>query len=74
MKKEMTNKRKQVLDFIVDFTRQNGYSPTINEIKKGTNNKSSNYIQYSLDRLEQDGYIKRAENIRVCKPIIVLKQ
>ena len=70
----MTDKRKQVLDFIVKFSRENGYSPTIKEIKDGINNNSINFVQYSLSRLEEDGFIKRATKKRVCRPIIILKK
>lgn len=67
----MTQKQRQVYDYIVRFKEVNGYSPTIREIAKGVNTKSLYYVKEILETLKDDGIITYLENkprtIRVLK-------
>lgn len=72
-KKRFTTSMQDVLDYLVDYKRKTGgFSPSIAEIMQSLGNKSSAHISYILNRLEEDGYIKRRpgrhEIKMVCKP------
>ena len=54
----MSKKRKiQIIDFIKDFTDQNGYFPTLDEIKTGVNLHSVSTIHKHIQDLIRDGKI-----------------
>lgn len=53
--------RQDILEFIEEFTREHGYSPSVREISKHTCVGVST-VQYHLDVLEGHGYISRQEN------------
>ena len=60
--KPLTEKQKEILDYIRNFYIHNGYSPILKEIaeKLGTSNIST--AQYYLDQLIQKGYLTKNEN------------
>lgn len=62
MNEKLTEKQKEVYDFIVSFINKNGYSPSIREICKATNKNSTGTIFTFLETLERKGYIKTARN------------
>ena len=53
----MTEREKDVLQFIIEFKKTNGYSPTIKEIAHGINTSSECHIRSMLLDLEEKGYI-----------------
>ena len=57
----MTVREKELLDYIIKFKQVNGYSPTIREMAKGLNTKSTNHIRNMLNSLIDDGYITMRE-------------
>lgn len=59
--KEEAN-RKKIYDFIVAYITQNGYSPSIREIAKGTDLHSTSNIYNHLRLLEKMGKIKMKPN------------
>ena len=64
--------RQDILAFIVGFTQERGYAPSVREIAKQVHLSLAN-VQYHLDVLEGHGYIIRQENtsrsIRLLVPI-----
>lgn len=52
-----TPKQKRILDFVKDYTTQNGYPPTVREIAKALGVKSHSSIYSCLCRLKQRGLI-----------------
>ena len=56
----LTPKQTEALDFIVFFTRVNGYSPLITEIQEHLKLKSLRSVTQRLDALEQKGLIIRS--------------
>lgn len=58
----MTEKEKEVLDYIVNFKQVNGYSPSILEIAKGVNTKSTPHIREMLADLREKGFITYKDN------------
>lgn len=64
---ELTNKQKQVLNYIENYQLENGKSPTIREIKEYMNVASDNSILKHLTALEKKGFIKKDETPRGIK-------
>lgn len=59
MRKKLTNRQKQVLDFIADYVRDAGYPPTVRDIA-GAFKISSKGAYDHLTAIEKKGYIKRS--------------
>lgn len=57
--KELSDRQKQILDFIRRFQRKRGFPPTIRDIVTGCNVSSTSVVDYNLDILEKLGYIRR---------------
>lgn len=53
----MTEREKEVLQFVIEFKKVNGFSPTVREIAHGLNTKSTDHIRIMLADLQDDGYI-----------------
>jgi len=58
----LTRRQKQVLDFIGDFVRDNGYSPSYEEIAAGMGLASLATVHKHISALESKGYLRRAFN------------
>jgi len=56
----LTDRQKQILDFIRVSTRDNGYPPSVREIGDATGLKSSSSVHSHLTALERKGYLKRS--------------
>lgn len=56
---KLTKKQQQVYDFLENYTRTEGYPPSIREMCKGLGVKSTSTIHGHLSRLEEKGFIKR---------------
>ena len=48
----MTDKQERLLQFILDFHKENGYSPSIREMAQGMGVSSPSTIKAMLDRLD----------------------
>jgi len=57
--RELTEKQKKVLEFILDFVRSRGHPPTIREICDAFKIASPYGVQRHLKALEKKGYIER---------------
>ncbi len=71
MRKSLTARQRSVLEFIVAFSRQNGYPPSIREIGAEFDIKSLRGVTVHLDALEKKGFIRRD---RISRGIKVLSQ
>ena len=58
MRKKLTNRQKQVLDFITDYVRDVGYPPTVRDIANAFKISSKGAYDH-LTAIEKKGYIKR---------------
>ena len=58
----LTKRQKQVLDFISDFVRDNGYSPSYEEIAAGLELASLATVHKHISSLESKGYLRRSFN------------
>lgn len=61
-------KERQVLEFLAQFQRQFGYSPTLAEIAQATGHKSSSTVHSLIKSLVDKGYVQKVDgNNRVLK-------
>lgn len=68
---ELTNKQQELYKTIKEFIDENGYAPTVRELCKLTNNKSTGSTFDKLKKLKNKGYITYTEHkfrtIRIVK-------
>lgn len=61
-------KEREVLEFLVQFQNQYGYSPTLTEIAKATGHKANSTVHSLIAGLVEKGYVQKVEgNARVLK-------
>lgn len=61
MSKNFDEKQQQLVQFIYDFTKQNGYTPSVREMCDKMHFASTSTIFYYLTKCEEQGIIKRAK-------------
>ena len=57
---KLTDRQKQILDYIRISIRDNGFPPSVREIGDATGLKSSSSVHSHLTALERKGYLKRS--------------
>ena len=57
MAEVLTEKRRQILDFIIDFQREHGYPPSVREIGRSVGLASSATVHDHIDRLAEGGFL-----------------
>lgn len=63
-------KEREVLEFLAQFQRQYGYSPTLSEISHATHHKSNSTVHTIIRALVEKGYVQKVDgNTRVLKII-----
>lgn len=63
-------KEREVLEFLAQFQKQYGYSPTLSEIAKATGHKSNSTVHTLIRSLVEKGYVQKVDgNTRVLKII-----
>ena len=50
----MTVREKQLYDFLCDYIKQHGYSPTIKEMCNGLHTKSVSHVRMMLEHLRSE--------------------
>lgn len=61
-------KEREVLEFLAQFQRQYGYSPTLFEIAQGTGHRSNSTVHTLIKSLVEKGYVQKVDgNTRVLK-------
>jgi len=72
MDEKLTDRQKDILDFICQHKDENGYPPTLREIGKHFDISSTFGVKRHLDVLEKKGYIavlaKQSRGIAILKP------
>ena len=58
---DLTGRQREIYEFIVQFRRENGCSPSIPELQRAFGIRSPNGVAGHLQALEAKGYIRRAE-------------
>lgn len=69
MAKGLTKRQEEILRFVVDYTQDSGYPPSIREIGNQFGIGSLRGVTVHLDALEKKGYIERANTPRSIKVI-----
>ncbi len=59
----LSSKQQQVIDFIRRFWVELGYPPTVRDIVSGCGISSTSVVDYNLDILEREGYIRRHSGV-----------
>lgn len=75
MKKKLTDRQQEILDFIVEEIQRQGYPPTLREISSRFGISSTQGVRRHIDALEKKGYIERdsgARSISVSSDILDL--
>ena len=54
----MTNRQKVLYDFIVNYTKENLYPPSVREMCEGVGITSTSCVHHHLKELEKKGYIE----------------
>ena len=57
----LTRREKEVYDFICATIEQNGYSPSVRDIRDNLGIKSTSTVHSYISRLEEKGYIRKEE-------------
>ena len=58
--KELTPKQQEIYDFIVQFTQENGYPPSVREIGQAVGLKSPSTVHFHIKGLESAGVLTKA--------------
>ncbi|MFC2022184.1 transcriptional repressor LexA [Chloroflexota bacterium] len=61
--KALSSKQQQIIDFIRHFWTEMSYPPTVRDIVNGCGISSTSVVDYNLDILEREGYIRRHSGI-----------
>ena len=71
---ELTDKQKDILNFLRKFTAENGYPPTVKEVMAKFNFASPTAVTTHLTALEKKGFVKKTGNrARGSVPVNILK-
>ena len=61
--KTLSSKQQHIIDFIRSFWQDRGYPPTIRDIVSSCGISSTSVVDYNLDILEREGYIRRHRDV-----------
>lgn len=63
MARKLSERQRNVLEFLKDYIDENGYPPTVREIGEAISVKSTSLVSYYLDRLVEHGLIVREPSV-----------
>ena len=61
--KKLSDKQNRILKFLNKFITENGYPPAIRDIQAGCGISSTSVVDYNLNILEKEGYIRRQSEV-----------
>jgi repressor LexA len=59
MRRELTDRRRRIVQVIEDSVQRNGYAPSMREIGEAAGLASTSSVAYQLSVLEKEGYLSR---------------
>jgi repressor LexA len=62
-KGKLSDRQRNMLDFIQRYSRDQGYPPSIREIGEAVGISSTSVVNYNLNRLVEEGYLDRHQNV-----------
>ena len=63
MMKILSPRQQQIIDFVRRFWVDRGYPPSVRDIVSGCSISSTSVVDYNLDILEREGYIRRHSGV-----------
>ena len=57
----LSSKQAEIYQFILQYTRDHGYPPSVREIGAAVNLKSPSTVHFHMKKLEAEGYIQKAD-------------
>lgn len=60
---KLSQRQRDILDFIEDFIGENGYPPTIRDIGAAVEIPSTSVVNYNLNKLVREGYLERSKKV-----------
>lgn len=64
----MTKRQHEVLSFVVNYTKEHGYAPSIREVAEGVGVASPATVHEHLEALRASGHLRRGEGMRSWAP------
>ena len=61
MSAPLSPKQAEIYDYILRFTKAQGYAPSVREISTAVNLKSPSTVHFHMKKLEAEGYIQKAD-------------
>lgn len=61
--KKLSIRQEKIIEFITDFFEDQGYPPTVRDIQYGCDISSTSVVDYNLNILQRDGFIRRSPDI-----------
>ncbi|HLC03585.1 MAG TPA: transcriptional repressor LexA [Anaerolineales bacterium] len=62
-KGKLSDRQSRMVEFIHNFSEDNGYPPSIREIGEAVGISSTSVVNYNLNRLVVEGYLDRDQNV-----------
>jgi len=62
-KGKLTDRQRRILDYIQEFSTDNGYPPSIRQIGASVGISSTSVVNYNLNRLVEEGFLDRDKNV-----------
>ncbi|MCS7235579.1 MAG: transcriptional repressor LexA [Armatimonadota bacterium] len=59
MSRGLTRRQRQILDYVIEYTRRRGYPPSVRDIGNALHLTSSSTVHSHLSALEKKGYLRR---------------
>lgn len=63
MVKKLSPRQERMLQFIIDFSDEHGYPPTVRDIQQACEISSTSVVDYNLNILQREGHIRRSPEI-----------
>jgi repressor LexA len=60
---KLSDRQRQILEFIENFLAQEGYPPTIRQIGEAVDIPSTSVVNYNLNKLVREGLLERSEKV-----------
>lgn len=61
--KKLSERQRNILNFMYDYVEENAYPPTIREIGEATDINSTSVVNYNLNKLVDAGYLDRSDKV-----------
>jgi repressor LexA len=61
--KKLSPRQENILQFTGDFVDEHGYPPTVRDIQQACNISSTSVVDYNLNILHREGYLRRSPEI-----------